>query len=97
MQGLFDLVLLVYAPREVQIARVMRRNRMTRDEAVARLEAQMPIDEKLKRADVVIRNDRTMKELQMRVDEVWEELLSRERAKRVQGSGSRVQGPENRQ
>ncbi|MCU0553212.1 MAG: dephospho-CoA kinase [Syntrophales bacterium] len=83
MQGLFDLILLVYAPPEVQIARVMKRNNMTRDEAVARLEAQMPIDEKLKRADVVIRNDGTMKELQQRVDEVWEELLSRERAQRA--------------
>jgi dephospho-CoA kinase len=82
MQGLFDLILLVYAPPEVQIARVMKRNNMTRDEAVARLEAQMPIDEKLKRADVVIRNDGTLKELQQRVDEVWQELLSRERAKR---------------
>ena len=86
MQGLFDLILLVYAPPEVQIARVMKRNNMTRDEAAARLGAQMPIDEKLKRADVVIRNDGTMKELHQRVDEVWEELLSRERAKR----GSRV-------
>jgi len=82
MQGLFDLILLVYAPPEVQIARVMKRNHLTRDEAAARLAAQMPIDEKLKRADVVIRNDGTMKELQTRVDEIWEELLARERAKR---------------
>ena len=35
MQGLFDLILLVYAPPEVQIARVMKRNNMTRDEAAA--------------------------------------------------------------
>ncbi len=82
MQGLFDLILLVYAPPEVQIARVMKRNHLTRDEAAARLAAQMPIDEKLERADVVIRNDGTMKELQTRVDEIWEELLARERAKR---------------
>lgn len=83
MQGLFDLILLVYAPPEVQIARVMKRNRMTRDEAVARLEAQMPIDEKLRAADVVIRNDGTMRDLEKRVGEVWEELLARERAKRA--------------
>ena len=82
MQGLFDLILLVYAPPEVQIARVMKRNHLTRDEAAARLAAQMPIDEKLERADVVIRNDGTMKELQTLVDEIWEELLARERAKR---------------
>ncbi|MGE5800005.1 MAG: dephospho-CoA kinase [Syntrophaceae bacterium] len=89
MQGLFDLILLVYAPPEVQIRRVMKRNKMTRDEAVARLKAQMPIDEKLRAADVVIRNDGTMRELEQRVDEVWQELLLRERAKRGEGRGSR--------
>ncbi len=87
MQDLFDLILLVYAPPEVQILRVMKRNKMTREEAVARLRAQMPIDEKLKVADLVIRNDGTMRELEKRVDEVWGELLSREREKRVAGSG----------
>jgi dephospho-CoA kinase len=90
MQDRFDLILLVYAPPEVQIRRVMKRNKMTRDEAVARLKAQMPIDEKLRLADVVIRNDGTMRELEQSVDEVWQELLSRERQKRVQDSGSRV-------
>ena len=89
MQGLFDLILLVYAPPEVQIRRVMKRNKMTRDEAVARLKAQMPIDEKLRAADVVIRNDGTMRELEKRVDEVWQELLSRERQKRSESRGSR--------
>jgi dephospho-CoA kinase len=90
MQDEFDLVLLVYASPELQIKRVMRRNNLSREEAIARLKSQMPIDEKLKFADLVIRNDGTMRELERRVDEVWQELLARERAKRVQGSGSRV-------
>jgi dephospho-CoA kinase len=89
MQDRFDLILLVYAPAKVQILRVMKRNKMTRDEAVARLKAQMPIDEKLRLAHVVIRNDGTMQELEKRVDEVWQELLAREREKRVAGRGSR--------
>jgi len=83
MQDRFDLILLVYAPPEVQIERVMKRNGMTREEAAARLSAQMPIDEKLRRADVVIRNDSTMGDLEKRVDEVWQELLARERQKRA--------------
>ena len=82
MQECFDLILLVYAPPEVQIQRVMKRNKMTREEAQARLKAQMPIDEKPKFADLVIRNDGTMRELEKRADEVWGELLSRERQKR---------------
>lgn len=89
MQGLFDLILLVYAPPELQIRRVMKRNKMTRDEAVARLKAQMPIDEKLRTADVVIRNDGTMRDLEKRVDEVWQELLAREKKKRLQVAGDR--------
>ena len=89
MQDRFDLILLVYAPPEVQILRVMKRNKMTRDEAVARLKAQMPIDEKLKFAHLVIRNDGTMRELEKRVDEVWQELLSREKKKRLQVTGYR--------
>jgi dephospho-CoA kinase len=80
MQDRFDLILLVYAPPEVQILRVMQRNKMTRDEALARLKAQMPIDEKLRAADVVIRNDGTMRDLEKRVEEVWQELRKKEKA-----------------
>jgi dephospho-CoA kinase len=82
MQDEFDLVLLVYASSELQIKRVMRRNNLSREEAIARLKSQMPIDEKLKFADLVIRNDGTMRELERRVDEVWQELLAREKKKR---------------
>jgi len=89
MQDRFDLILLVYAPPEVQILRVMKRNNLSREEAIARLKSQMPIDEKLKFADLVIRNDGTMRELEKRVDEVWQELLSRERQKRREARGSR--------
>jgi dephospho-CoA kinase len=49
----------------------------------------MPIDEKLKYADIVIRNDGTMRKLEQRVEEVWQELLSRERQKRSEARGSR--------
>ena len=94
MQECFDLILLVYAPPEVQILRVMKRNNVSREEALSRLKSQMPIDEKPKFADLVIRNDGTMRELEKRAEEVWQELLARERAKRVEGSGSRVQGSE---
>ena len=89
LQGRFDLVLLVYAPPEVQIRRVMKRNRMSREEAVARLNSQMPIDAKLHHAQIVIRNDGTMRELEKRVHEVWEELLAREEKKRLQVTGNR--------
>jgi dephospho-CoA kinase len=89
LQDRFDLVLLVYASPELQIRRVMRRNNLSSEEAIARLKSQMPIDEKLKSADIVIRNDGTMRELERRIDEVWQELVLRERANRDQGPGTR--------
>jgi dephospho-CoA kinase len=89
MQDRFDLILLVYAPPEVQILRVMKRNNLSREEAIARLKSQMPIDEKLKFADLAIRNDGTMRELEKNVEEVWRELLAREKKKRLQVTGNR--------
>lgn len=89
LQDQFDLVLLVYAPPEVQIRRVMKRNSLNREEAMARLKSQMPIDEKLRYAQIVIRNDGTMRELEKRVNKVWEELLAREKKQRIQVTGNR--------
>jgi dephospho-CoA kinase len=89
MQECFDLILLVYAPPEVQILRVMKRNNLSREEALSRLKSQMPIDEKPKFADLIIRNDGTMRELEKRAEEVWQELLAREKKKRLQVTGNR--------
>jgi dephospho-CoA kinase len=82
LTSLVDLVLLVYIPPEEQIRRLMARNGYSRDEATARLASQMPIDAKLPAADIVIRNDGAPEETRRAVDEVWEELQTRERRRR---------------
>jgi dephospho-CoA kinase len=51
-----ELVVVVWAPRAAQLARLQARDRLTPAEAEARLAAQLPIDEKAARADVVIDN-----------------------------------------
>jgi dephospho-CoA kinase len=51
-----EAVVVVFAPREVQRARVVRRDGLSPAEADARLAAQLPIDEKAARADVVVDN-----------------------------------------
>jgi len=52
-----DCVVVVWAPRELQLARLAARDGMPAAEAEARLAAQLPVDEKAARADVVVRND----------------------------------------
>ncbi len=56
LKSLFDCVIVVYAPKEVQIRRLMDRDNISVENAEKRLKLQMPIDEKVKMADVVIDN-----------------------------------------
>ncbi|WP_298648369.1 dephospho-CoA kinase [uncultured Proteiniphilum sp.] len=52
-----DKVVVVDAPEELRIARVMQRDRSARSEVEARMNSQLPEEEKMKYADHVIRND----------------------------------------
>lgn len=74
LQYRFHKLLLVYAPREVQIERLMKRDGIAREAAENILKAQVPIDEKVGYADFVIRNEGTLEETRRRVEVVWEAL-----------------------
>jgi dephospho-CoA kinase len=51
-----DLTVAVIAPEEIAVERVVRRDGTSRDEILRRIQAQMPSEEKAKRADFVIHN-----------------------------------------
>ncbi len=74
LQHMVDKVLVVYIPREKQIERLMERDGIGRECAVDRLGAQMPIDEKLGRADFVIYNEKTLEETKEQVEDLWKAL-----------------------
>jgi dephospho-CoA kinase len=52
-----DKTLLVYVDRNIQLQRLMERNHLTREEAVARIHSQMPLSEKVSLADRIINNN----------------------------------------
>lgn len=52
-----DKLIVVSAPEELRIQRVMQRNQLRREEVVARMNNQLPESEKLALADYVILND----------------------------------------
>jgi dephospho-CoA kinase len=70
----FDRVIVAACPREMQIARVMARDRATREAAERRVAAQLPIEEKVRRAHYVIRTDRSFAETDRQVAETLEKL-----------------------
>ena len=70
----FDDVILVYAPEELALRRLMELRGMPEAQARARIDAQMPIEEKRRLARHVIENTGTLDDLRARTDEVWSEV-----------------------
>jgi dephospho-CoA kinase len=81
LQYMFHKLLVVYVPTELQIDRLMKRDGINREEALNRLKAQLPIEEKVGYADFVINNAGSMEETQQQVDELWEKLKQIQKAK----------------
>jgi dephospho-CoA kinase len=81
-QHLFDVIMLVYISAEEQIRRLMARNGYSRQDAQARVDSQMSIDEKIQYADIVIDNRGAIEETRRIIDAVWEDLLKREKRRR---------------
>jgi dephospho-CoA kinase len=71
-------VVVVYAPRELQVRRLVERNGYERAEAERRVEAQLPIEEKRERADYVIDNSGSLEETRRQVQALYERLVGRD-------------------
>ena len=66
-----DQVWVVWVPREVQVERVLARDALTLPEVEARLQAQWPLAEKRRQADVVSDNSGTRQDTIHRLEEAW--------------------------
>lgn len=64
----FDKVVVVACAPATQIVRVMARDGLSREDAERRIAAQLPIEEKERRADYVIRTDGTFAETEAQVE-----------------------------
>ena len=74
-----DLIVVVTTSPETQLQRILERSQvqnrpLSETEAQARIDAQMPVAEKVKYADVVIENEGALDELNKQVDALWEEF-----------------------
>jgi dephospho-CoA kinase len=83
----FDKVVLVVCGREQQIERAVERG-LSREEALARLERQMPLEEKRKYADYIIDTSGTKQDTLRQVTEVYESLR---RARTGQGRSRSIE------
>ncbi len=68
--GAFDGVVVTACRRDTQIRRVVARDGLSEEDAQQRLEAQVPIEEKVRRADWVITTDGSFASTDAQVDDV---------------------------
>jgi dephospho-CoA kinase len=78
-----DLVIVVYAPRNAQEERLRNRDGMSEDDARSRLDAQMPIEDKRRRADRLVDNGKTLEHTRWQVERLIEELKETARLKKT--------------
>jgi len=72
----FDVVIVAECAPSTQITRVMARDGVSESDARARVAAQMPIEEKVRRADHVINTDGSFEETNRQVRRVFDALVS---------------------
>ena len=76
-EGQFQSVVVVACPREMQLTRLMERNKLSKEDAERRLGAQLPIDQKVKKATHVIRTDGTFEETDAQVADLIKKLAAK--------------------
>lgn len=65
-----DKILLVYVDLPVQLQRLRARNNLNEKEAKARVDAQMPLSEKIQLADATINNNGTIEETKLQLKKI---------------------------
>lgn len=80
MAHMFDCIFVVSASRETQIARLLARDGLSREEAERRIDAQMPLERKRALADAVIDTDGPLTATRAQVRALIDSIISRRKA-----------------
>ncbi|MCR2821914.1 dephospho-CoA kinase [Lederbergia panacisoli] len=67
---LVEKVIVVFVDPDMQLQRLLKRNGLTEEEAKARINSQLPLQEKVNRADAIINNNRTIDDTERQINEL---------------------------
>ncbi len=74
MESMVDEVWVVAVDEETQINRMLKRDKISVEEAKNRIKSQMPLKEKLKRGDKIIEGDLTLPSLKNKLQHMWNNM-----------------------
>ncbi|HNB11247.1 MAG TPA: dephospho-CoA kinase [bacterium] len=72
----FDKVIVVTADEKIRMTRIMTRDQIQSEDAMLRIRAQMPIEEKERRADYVLTNNTSLVDLNRKVEVLFDTLVN---------------------
>ena len=72
--SLVDEVWVTVAPESTVLRRLQEKVSLSEEQALARIRSQLPVEEKVKQADVVIDTDCSLDEVRTKVKELWQKL-----------------------
>ena len=77
LQHFAEKILVVAVSEEVQLERLMARNNLSKEDAVARIQSQLPMSVKVQGADAVVYNDGTIEQTRTQLESIlrnWQVL-----------------------
>ena len=75
MQDMFDYIVIVTVDRNTQIERLMQKRNLSKEEALCRINAQMPQEEKAQKSDFIIDNSGSIEYTKSQVKELVGKLI----------------------
>ena len=88
----FDKIVLAYCPEQMQVERMMKRDRISRNVAWAKIRSQMRLAEKIRHADYLIDTSGTVAETRAQAERLYHSLLGDFREKQVRLEKRRPRG-----
>lgn len=69
-----DLTLLVYIDRDTQLKRLIKRDKLSKEEAEKRIDSQLSLEKKRQMAEIIIDNSQGKTELKLQVEDFWRDI-----------------------
>ncbi len=74
IEDYFDLVIVVYIDKKEQLKRLMLRDKIGETEALFKINSQMDIHKKIKKADLIIYNNKDLSEIEKQVEIIFQDI-----------------------
>lgn len=77
LTNMVDVVMLVYTSQDIQIERIMLRDKVKKEQALMRIKAQMSSEDKMKYADIIIDNSSDFNDLKNNINKIYSSEFSK--------------------